>query len=103
MSCRCPDALVAAVDEVRGAVPRERWLRDAVTLAVDLARGSGVDESRLGAEPARVGTVRVPPAPVASVAVGAIVEVPPLGPVQVGRTGLCEHRVPATSYCRYCD
>lgn len=35
LSFRCSDELVAKVDEVRGGVARERFLRDLVTRGVD--------------------------------------------------------------------
>lgn len=36
LSFRCKDELVVAVDEVRGEMPRETWLRDVIQSRVDM-------------------------------------------------------------------
>jgi hypothetical protein len=58
---RCPDELLERVDEARGDVPREKWLRRAVERALsdDTQAGAlrGDDGHRTRTDPSPTGTV----------------------------------------------
>lgn len=106
LSFRCTPELVEAVDEVRGGTPREKWLRQKVSHAVDLARGSGVDLARAAVSEGlgETGYGEKSP-PMLGVPEGLKPLSDTSGPVQMkrARTGMCEHRVPAYAYCGRCD